>query len=115
MKICPFCMGDIRDEAVKCVHCGEWVEEPQDRREQVSTGSPRAFFRGRDLDETLNEGVKVYAKVRIISVVIAAVLFLVFLLVFVLPTFNKAQDVQNQLPTFPSVQPVHCQPGFPGC
>ena len=26
MKVCPFCISDIPDEALKCKNCGEWVE-----------------------------------------------------------------------------------------
>jgi uncharacterized membrane protein YvbJ len=27
MKKCPFCTGEIPDETVKCMHCGEWLQE----------------------------------------------------------------------------------------
>src|SRR4051794_30776872 len=26
LKTCPLCMGQIPDAAVKCQHCGEWVD-----------------------------------------------------------------------------------------
>ena len=28
MKNCRYCTAEIPDEALKCKHCGEWVEQP---------------------------------------------------------------------------------------
>ena len=28
MRTCPFCAEEIKDAAVKCKHCGEWLHKP---------------------------------------------------------------------------------------
>lgn len=27
MNKCPYCEGDINERAIKCEHCGEWLEQ----------------------------------------------------------------------------------------
>lgn len=95
MKSCPYCFGEIADDARKCKHCGEWVVKPEitaDKGpgEPVSTGTFARFFAGRRLDETLNEGVKLYAKFNIIGGVIALVLFLIMLFTVIIPAFSDS-------------------------
>jgi hypothetical protein len=112
---CRFCLGEIHDEALKCVHCGEWAKARRYRGKPVQAGTLRAFLSGRDLAETLNDGIKVYVKFSIIAFVVGLVLFLVCALVFVLPGFTKTEKLQDRIANFPSSQFPFCQSGLPRC
>ncbi|MFD2417720.1 hypothetical protein [Amycolatopsis pigmentata] len=85
------------------------------RGRPVQPGTSRAFFSGRDLGETLNDGIKVYVKLSIIAFVVGLVLFVVFALIFVLPVFNKTEKLGDQITHFPSSRFPFCQPGLPRC
>jgi hypothetical protein len=42
VKICPFCKEQIRKEAVKCMFCGEWLEEGhQPKTDSISEQKPK--------------------------------------------------------------------------
>lgn len=103
MKTCPYCFSDIVEQAIKCKHCGEWfTEKPSDQSEKPSSTEFRTsissktikggkgFFESDNLDNTLNEGVKMYAKFKIAGLIIGAILFLIFLFAFFIPSFNRS-------------------------
>ena len=98
MKKCQYCLGEIEDAARKCKHCGEWVDQPAAAAAaEQSTGSLGRFFRSGRLDQTMNEGLKLYVKYSIVVGVIGFVVFLVFLFAVWLPA---ADQVRNG-PRFP--------------
>jgi len=43
MKKCPFCAEEIQDEAIKCKHCGEFLDGS--RRSAPSAGQGPWYFR----------------------------------------------------------------------
>lgn len=79
VKQCPYCLGEIPAEASKCQHCGEWVEAPPPQEPGLAPapGIFGRFFGSRKLEDTLNEGVKIYAGYQIAMAIIGLIVFLI--------------------------------------
>jgi uncharacterized membrane protein YvbJ len=101
MKKCPYCFAEIDSQALKCRHCGEWVERPSQQKSNnpdndTPAGWAKSFMKSDDLNQTLNEGVKLYAGWKVISAIIGAIIFLLFFLGVFLPQFNRVNhDVDS--------------------
>ena len=107
MKKCPYCCAEIEMQALKCKHCGEWVERPQrtppnNPDNDTPAGWAKSFMKSDNLNQTLNEGVKLYAGWKVISMIIGIIIFLVFFFGLFLPTFNKVNQGPGPGSHFPS-------------
>ena len=101
---CQFCMGEVPLEASKCMHCGEWLDQrPEGTHgaDDTSMGSlTKQFFEGETLDETINAGVKAYAKWKIVSGVIGAVFALIVGLSMCSQMNESQRRFDDQFPGF---------------
>jgi ribosomal protein L40E len=51
MKVCPFCIADIPVQALKCRHCGEWLEKR--KKPSIIASEPPMFLETPTLQRTM--------------------------------------------------------------
>ena len=71
MLACRFCKGDVPADAVKCMHCGEWLHLPPQR------------------DNSLGRAANRLVTFWIIWAVVVLILMLVFFFAFFLPQWRS--------------------------
>jgi uncharacterized membrane protein YvbJ len=81
MKACPFCTAEVPDEARKCKHCGEWIEQPGAlANDEASLPSKQ------DIQVTVRP-----SKFHIVWAIIVLALILGFFFGFLLPRIQKGE------------------------
>jgi uncharacterized membrane protein YvbJ len=73
MKQCPYCKGEVPDDAMKCKHCGEWVSRPP----------------GLLADPSLGRAANRWVTFNIVWAIVIAALMLTFFFGFFLPRWNS--------------------------
>ncbi|MFI5240795.1 MAG: hypothetical protein ACHQUB_03765 [Candidatus Saccharimonadia bacterium] len=68
---CPFCKANIDPDALKCLHCGEWIN-PGSNRAKVATGTKHSSALSHRDSGKLTRGVALFSLIVVIIVVIAS-------------------------------------------
>jgi hypothetical protein len=87
------------------------VTHPENTEPLTAQGDLDGFFQSRNLNSTLNHGVKLYVKYKIAAAIIGAILFLIILFGFFLPQMGR---MNSSIDSFPrSGQPSFPNRSFP--
>ena len=72
MTLCPYCKGEVPSEALKCMHCGEWLSRPPQGTEDL-----------------IGRAANRWVSFHIIWAVLVLILMLVFFFAFFLPQWRS--------------------------
>lgn len=57
-KLCPFCAEEVKPDARKCKHCGEWLDDSQPLRTSAPVQLPHRVNEPSEMARAVSKGVK---------------------------------------------------------
>ena len=95
---CKYCFGDVKPKAQKCQHCGEWLRQASSRGSD--DGLIDNFVKSKNLNQTVNSGIKLYAGYYIISGIVGLVIFIIAFIYIAGKGNDMERNHQRRINTF---------------
>ena len=93
MKQCPFCTAEVADKAVKCKHCGEWIEATSSIPESGATHTVKVRVEQTEFQKTAFKWV---LALMIVSGAVGLLIVLGFFFGVFLPGWNRIEQHQER-------------------